>query len=161
MNLKLITMRVRSRSWVVLPFRSAPPLTIARMAARSTNLLRPLPVLTVARFSKGHASSACEPLPYSAIPGPKGLPLLGTSLDYARDGNQFKMYNVVRQRMEQYGRLYRERVTPTVPEMVFVCDPKDAEIALRADDKWPSRPFPDVWADIRRRLQSPLGMFLE
>ena len=135
-------------------------ITPGGMAASSTRLFRSL---AAARFTfcKRCVSSAREPLPYSAISGPRGLPLLGTSLDYARGGNQFKMYKVVRQRIEKYGRLYRERVTPTVPEMVFVCDPKDAEIALRADGKWPSRPYPDVWAEVRKRVQSPLGMFLE
>ena len=63
--------------------------------------------------------------PYDEIPGPKGFPFIGTALDYAKDKR--RTYKITLQRVEQYGKLFKEKMMPGLPELVFVIDPADIE----------------------------------
>ena len=83
-------------------------------------------------------SSASTPKPYKDIPGPKGYPFIGTTLDYRNDKYTFS--NVMKKRFDKYGPIYREKIFPGLAEQVIICDPSDVETVFRADGEWPNRP---------------------
>ena len=63
---------------------------------------------------------------FDEIPGPKGLPLIGTFLDYTKDlgggvrGYQ-RMHEMQQQRVQQYGPIYREKIFDR--QMVTISNP--------------------------------------
>ena len=50
-----------------------------------------------------------------------------------------RIHKVVARRVTEYGRLYKEKMAPGLPEMVFVCDPDDVETVFRGSGKYPQR----------------------
>jgi hypothetical protein len=85
-------------------------------------------------------SSASSPVKsFDEIPEPKGLPLLGTSLEMMK--HQKKLHELISARFKKYGPIYKERLLPSEKTpSVFICDPKDTATVLRADGKYPNRP---------------------
>ena len=79
--------------------------------------------------------------PFSAIPGPKGLPFIGTVLEWVRSGKMFKMSDMIQERVERYGTIYREKMFPGLPEQVVIADPHDVETVFGAEGQWPFRQF--------------------
>ena len=97
--------------------------------------------------------------PFDAIPSPKRIPLIGISRDFTKFSPS-KISFFVRERVEQLGKLYREKMVPGAPEFLFVLDPDDVAKVFRADGRHPRRfPFTD-WIDIRKELNVPNGLFL-
>jgi len=84
--------------------------------------------------------NGCSARPFKDIPGPRGLPLIGTALEYAKSSNKYKMTQVIEQRVAKYGTIYREKMIPIMPEQVVICNPQDVETVFRADGPWPNRP---------------------
>lgn len=93
--------------------------------------------------------------PYQEIPGPRGLPLIGTMLDH-RD--PFRMHKVVARRVREYGMLYKEKMGPGAPEIVFACNPDDVETVFRASGKYPRRISFDAARYSRERLDKPFSL---
>ena len=91
---------------------------------------------------------------FDKIPGPKGLPLLGTFLDYTKDlgggvrGYQ-RMHEMQQQRVQQYGPIFREKIFNH--QTVTISNPNDVEYLFRNEGKWPRRdpPFP-LWEKYRQ-----------
>ncbi|XP_078598371.1 putative cytochrome P450 49a1 [Branchiostoma floridae x Branchiostoma japonicum] len=78
--------------------------------------------------------------PFEEIPGPKGLPVIGTALDYAPFGRfpiKTNMRDSYRERTKTYGRIYRERIGPR--ELVVISDPKEIEKVYRNEGRYPER----------------------
>ncbi|KAH9515446.1 Peptidyl-prolyl cis-trans isomerase cyp10 [Bulinus truncatus] len=77
--------------------------------------------------------------PFNKIPGPKGLPIVGTLLDYLqKDGPKFnKMFEVQRQRSIQYGDVYFEKIADF--ESVVISSPHEYNRLVRAEGKYPIR----------------------
>ncbi|XP_078620448.1 putative cytochrome P450 CYP44 [Branchiostoma floridae x Branchiostoma japonicum] len=99
--------------------------------------------------------------PFDEIPGPRGLPFIGTALDYSPFGRfpiHTKMANSTIERYQTYGKIYREKIG--LRDMVFVCDPKDIETVFRSDGRLPERPIPESIATYRRLKNKPLGVAL-
>ena len=97
----------------------------------------------------------------SEMPGPRGLPLLGTSLEWTRDGRMFKLSEVVRQRIDKYGTIYREKMFPGMPIQVVIAEPRDVEGVLRADGQFPFRPGLGEAATVARtKAKIPAGIFI-
>ena len=86
---------------------------------------------------------------FDEMPGPKGLPLIGTLLDYSKDlgggmrGYQ-RMHEMQQQRAQQYGPIFREKIFNR--QTVTISNPNDVEYLFRNEGKWPRRdpPFP-LW----------------
>jgi len=93
------------------------------------------------------------PKPFSQIPGPRGLPIVGTGLQLARLGDT-ALTTIFDKRVRQYGKIWREKMFPGQPEMVFTLDPKDVETVFRADDKIPIRTdIAIVVTELRNQLE--------
>ena len=86
---------------------------------------------------------------FDEMPGPRGLPLIGTFLDYTKDlgggvrGYQ-RMHEIQQQRVQQYGPIYTEKIFDR--QTVTISNPDDVEYLFRNEGKWPQRepPFP-LW----------------
>ena len=97
--------------------------------------------------------------PFSAIPSPKRIPLIGMSRDFMKFSPAETVRNV-HQRVEELGKIYREKVIPGLPEFVFVLDPEDVAKVFRADGRHPRR-FPiSEWTTVKKELNIPIGLFL-
>ena len=86
---------------------------------------------------------------FDEMPGPKGLPLLGTFLDYSKDlgggvRGYHRMHEMQQQRVQQYGPICREKIFNH--QTVTISNPNDVEYLFRNEGKWPRRdpPFP-LW----------------
>lgn len=81
---------------------------------------------------------------FDEMPGPRGLPLIGT-LDYTKDlgggmrGYQ-RMHEIQQQRVQQYGPIYREKIFDR--QTVTISNPDDVEYLFRNEGKWPQREPP-------------------
>ena len=95
------------------------------------------------------------------MPGPRGLPLFGTALEWARGGRMDKMSEVIRQRIDKYGTIYREKMFPGMPLQVVIAEPRDVEVTFRADGQFPFRPEGgEAQIVARTKAKMPLGLFL-
>jgi hypothetical protein len=66
----------------------------------------------------------------------------------------------VRRRVDELGKVYREKLVPGLPEFVFVLDPEDVAKIFRADGRHPRR-FPiSEWMTVKKELNVPIGLFL-
>ncbi|XP_035690637.1 probable cytochrome P450 CYP44 [Branchiostoma floridae] len=98
--------------------------------------------------------------PFQEIPGPKGLPFIGTALDYSPFGRfpiHTQLGNSAIERYKTHGKIYREKLGPG-REMVFVCDPKDIGTVFRSDGRLPERPPVNSIATYRKMRKKPPGL---
>jgi len=95
------------------------------------------------------------------MPGPRGLPLIGTALEYAKSSNKYRMTQVIEQRVAKYGMIYRERIVPTLPEQVVIYNPQDVETVFRADGPWPNRPHGgEIFLKMRKAAKMQAGILM-
>ncbi|KAL8570631.1 hypothetical protein ACOMHN_039068 [Nucella lapillus] len=96
--------------------------------------------------------------PFEAVPGPKGLPLVGTLFDYfKKDGLSFsKMFEAYRARSLQYGPVYKEQIGPV--QMVVISDPHQYSKVIRAESKYPHRREMEPMAYYREQKGLDLGL---
>lgn len=87
----------------------------------------------------GNSSSVPLGRPFDEIPGPKGLPLVGTYLDYVKPGGfRFeKLFEAIHQRSKDYGPIYKENLGGRV--MVVISDIEEYLKIIRIDGKFPVR----------------------
>ncbi|EDV24783.1 uncharacterized protein TRIADDRAFT_56947 [Trichoplax adhaerens] len=100
--------------------------------------------------------------PYEDIPQPKRLPLIGTALDYFRNGREGLkyIYKINRQRFEELGPIYREALFGI--DLVYVSKPQDVAAVFRSEGKYPERPLNifQKLIDYRSHRKMPLGVLL-
>ncbi|XP_061192063.1 cytochrome P450 10-like [Saccostrea echinata] len=94
--------------------------------------------------------------PLESIPGPKGLPIVGTLFDYMnKDGLRFtKMFEAYRKRALQFGPIYREVIAGQ--STVIVSDPAEYNKIIRTEGRYPKRMVMEPWfyyRDQRKRGQ--------
>lgn len=94
--------------------------------------------------------------PFSAIPGPKGLPLIGSLLDYSRFGRfSFERMHIGKlENYQKYGKIYREKIGRYIVQLF---DPLDIEKVYRAEGKYPLRPPFPLPLVAEKRDKEPLG----
>ncbi|RDD36292.1 Cytochrome P450 10 [Trichoplax sp. H2] len=94
------------------------------------------------------------------IPGPKGLPFIGTLLDYAKnDGWGFKnFFAITEKRRQEYGPIYKETIGNN--RMVVVSTSEDAEKVLRAEGKYPNKDLIVPIVEYRKKRNLSMGVLL-
>ena len=109
--------------------------------------------------SSGDASHFATAKPFDAIPSPKKIPLIGVSRDIMKLSPS-QTVHAIKRRVNELGKIFREKMFPGLPEFVFVLDPEDVAKVFRADGRHPRR-FPiKEWTDVKRELNIPIGLFL-
>uniref|UniRef100_A0A8W8N4Z2 Cytochrome P450 10 n=1 Tax=Magallana gigas TaxID=29159 RepID=A0A8W8N4Z2_MAGGI len=95
---------------------------------------------------------------FDNIPGPKGLPIVGTLLDYMKkDGLPFnKLYKVYRQRSLQYGPVFKEKLANFTT--VVISDPAEYNKVVRAEGKYPLRRDVEPWFLYREKRKMGQGL---
>ena len=115
---------------------------------------------TVPIISKRNNSQSVDPRPFSAIPQVRGLPFIGTALDYVKPEFKGKPFLVPLERKQVYGNIYREKPMPTGPEFIVTLNPEDVEKVFRADGKEPHRPTFSVFDEARKKANQEKGLVL-
>ena len=97
--------------------------------------------------------------PFDAIPTPKRIPVLNVSRGFTKFSPS-RAVQLVQERVQEFGKLFREKSAPGLPEFLFVLDPEDVAKVFRADGRYPRR-FPLwEWTVVRKKLNIPIGLFL-
>lgn len=81
--------------------------------------------------------------PYSSIPAPRGLPLLGTALDVALAGGAPKIHEYCDRRHRELGPIYKETLGSV--EAVFVADSALIQKVYASEGKFPMHMVPEAW----------------
>ena len=95
-------------------------------------------------------------LPFDEIPGPKGLPLLGSLFEFIKEGGIQNLHNMSAQRFEKYGPLFKDTILGRT--LVHLSKPAEVENLLRADGKYPNRPELIPLAFLRKQQNIHLGI---
>ena len=147
-------------SWIALHRTTQRPLALQCMLYSAT----PHPHLQPQDHPADHTPSPSDvdfatAKPFSAIPSPKRIPLIGMSSDFMKFSPS-KAVHSVNQRVEKLGKIYREKLFPGLPEFLFVLDPEDVAKVFRADGRHPRRFTISEWTDTKKELNIPVGLFL-
>ncbi|XP_071105191.1 1,25-dihydroxyvitamin D(3) 24-hydroxylase, mitochondrial-like [Haliotis cracherodii] len=94
--------------------------------------------------------------PFSALPGPRGLPIIGTLFHSMR--NASRLHESIQERHETYGPIFREKLG--ILDAVFLTDVDAVESLLRQDGKYPSRMQVDIWHEYRNNSGLRKGLLL-
>lgn len=110
------------------------------------------------RLQQMHAVENAEVRPYNEIPGPKGLPFVGTLFDYVRDKGHTKIHQIQKDRAEQYGEIYREKILDY--DTVTISNPDDIQYLFRNEGKYPQRePLFPLWMKYKEDRKQAHGVF--
>ena len=109
------------------------------------------------RLQQTQAVETAEVKPYSEIPGPKGLPFVGTLFDYVRDKGHTKIHEIQQDRVQQYGEIYREKIVDY--DTVIISNPDDVEYLFRNEGKYPQRePSFPLWMKYKEDRKQANGV---
>ena len=76
---------------------------------------------------------------FEEMPGPKGWPILGDLLNFLRNSEFKPMMAELKSLFGKYGPIFERNLMGAT--VVCVKDPKDVEVVLKADGKYPVRPM--------------------
>ncbi|XP_033626338.1 cytochrome P450 10-like [Asterias rubens] len=109
-------------------------------------------------FRTTGANALSTAKPYDEMPGPRGLPVLGSLLDYTKLGNYSleKMHEAIVDRFKQYGPIYKENIAGA--EAVHILDPKDVADLFRMEGKTPRRIIMEPMAHYRKIRKKNAGI---
>ena len=120
----------------------------------STNSLKTQKMLV----AKDAAQDTAHVKTFDEIPGPKGLPLIGTMLDYARNDGISRMHEIMAERIQTYGPIVREDMLNF--KCVYVSDVNDVEHVFRNEGKNPVRePQLPIWNKYKKDRDQQHGIF--
>jgi len=136
--------------------------TLSRSTRRAATQLLRTQVVTgrlptgIANFGWGARALAIPPKeakPFSEIPGPLRLPLVGSALSFLFSGQMNQpIYERQKEWVKKYGPVSRIKI-PTFPEMVIICEPEDIEVMFRTEGRYPSRMKFKPWHQARNDLK--------
>lgn len=110
---------------------------------------------TAVRRNYSTISAASTLLP--EIPGPRGLPLVGTTLSLIRAGGAAKLHEYVDKRHREFGPVYKERMGAV--EAVFVSSPTEYRRIFRLEGTKPKHFLPDAWILYNNIRKCRRGLF--
>lgn len=95
---------------------------------------------------------------FENIPGPKGLPIVGTLFDYLKkDGLKFnRMFEAYQQRAIEHGPIYKEKIATI--NTVVISDPEEYSKVIRSEGKYPQRREMEPIAYYRQQKGIGLGL---
>ncbi|XP_046395335.1 probable cytochrome P450 49a1 [Ischnura elegans] len=91
----------------------------------------------------GESADVSAARPYSEVPGPKPIPLLGNSwrfIPYVGTYRISEVDKISKSLYEQYGRIAKIEGLLGRPDLVFVFDPREIERVMRGEEEMPHRP---------------------
>ena len=100
---------------------------------------QPLQILprSLIRLQQTQAVENMDVKSHNEIPGPEGLPVVGTLFDYVRDKGHTRIHEIQQQRVQQYGEIYHEKIVDF--KTVTLSNPDDVEYLFRHEGKYPQR----------------------
>ena len=102
-------------------------------------------------------SSWLAELPVAEMPSPRGLPLVGTTLDLLAAGSAPRLHEYVDSRHKQLGPVFRDKIGPV--QAVFVSDPTEMRRVFTLEGKYPVHHLPDPWVLYNNIYGSKRGLF--
>lgn len=75
---------------------------------------------------------------FEEMPGQKGLPILGDTLNFLRNSKFTQTMEELKSSFDKYGPIFKRNLMGTT--IVCVKGPKDVEVVFKADGKYPTRP---------------------
>ncbi|EDO44461.1 predicted protein [Nematostella vectensis] len=95
--------------------------------------------------------------PFQEIPGPKGLPWIGSIHDYILKGGFSKLHLLRQSYFKRYGPIYKDHLMGTTT--VNISDPEEITKVIRNEGKYPERPFHfDAIIKHREKTTQPQGV---
>jgi hypothetical protein len=91
---------------------------------------------------------------FTDIPGPKGLPIIGSALDFMVSTR----HKILERNRAQYGPIFRESVGPM--QSVNLCDPQDVREMYRKEGAFPHRLEVPPWKLYRELKGLPFGIVM-
>uniref|UniRef100_A0A1B6DDK1 Cytochrome P450 n=1 Tax=Clastoptera arizonana TaxID=38151 RepID=A0A1B6DDK1_9HEMI len=91
------------------------------------------------------------------IPGPKGIPILGTTLDLISAGSGPKLHHYIDKRHKQFGPIFKESLGPV--NAVFISNPYDIRRVYSVEGKYPVHLLPDSWILYNKLYEKDRGLF--
>lgn len=98
--------------------------------------------------------------PFSEVPGPKGLPIIGTLLTLLKNNGYyqkrphllFSMYK------EKYGPIFKDKIVNN--NMLIISKPEDVAAVFKAEGKYPSRGPAKPWVTYREQRKKSKGVLI-
>ena len=98
--------------------------------------------------------------PFSAIPGPKGWPVIGNMFEAMRGGAMSgQLHKYFAKQHKKYGPIFKEHVGPGY-KAVQIMDPADVEQIFRHEGKYPRRTAFTPFLLYRKESGKPLGLLI-
>ncbi|XP_071444239.1 cytochrome P450 315a1, mitochondrial [Hetaerina americana] len=95
--------------------------------------------------------------PFTEIPSPKGLPVIGTTLSLIAAGGYPKLHEYVDARHKVLGGVYKEAIGPT--DAVFVADAHEIQKVFRHEGRAPKHLLPEPWVLYNELFGCKRGLF--
>lgn len=102
------------------------------------------------------AATTCS-LPYSSLPSPKGLPIVGTLFDLLRSGAAPMIHEYCDRRHKELGPLYRETMGSV--DAVFVADAALLQKVYANEGRYPQHLVPEPWLIYNEVTGCKRGLF--
>lgn len=94
---------------------------------------------------------------FHEIPSPKGLPVIGTTLDLLAAGSAPRLHEYIDKRHQELGPVFREKIGPV--SAVFVSDPMEMRSIFNQEGKYPKHILPEAWTLYNRMYNCERGIF--